>query len=200
MASKDRGAKTLDRRGFLGGVLKLSAGAAALSVLPSCEVGELGGSGRRSCGGGGSYSSFGLERTAEPRELLEPMTMSMVLEEKWRIQSITRRPDTHLRVRLVDINTNNPLDIEVFSGPDAQKRAIAATDSWEFYTYNADERGQQTPDHVVDAINQLAAVVLNNEHKPAIAKLNGTVCLFEERQPDEPISSEKPAITGETGA
>ena len=186
-----------ERRAFLGGVLKLGAGAAALTVLPGCEVGEAGAGGRRGRRGkrgcnGDRHKGAPNGRVAQPEELFEPMTMGMVMEEKWRLGKILRRPDSHLRVQLIDVNTDNPLDIEIFRGPDPLKRAIATTDHWEFYTYNEQERGKPTPDHVKDAINQLAALVLDNEKKAAIANLNATVILFNDRAHDEPTPAEKP--------
>lgn len=197
--------KSTDRRGFLGDVLKLSAGAAALGLVAGCDAldaddgGRRGRKGRRGC-----KNRHGREqsttRVAEPTELFEPMTMEMVMEEKWKLDKILSRPDGHLRVRLVDVTTQNALDIELFRGPDPLKRAIATTDLWEFYTYNEAQRGKDTPDHVKDAINQLAALILENEHDPAAVNLNKSVILFNDRQHDEPTPSEKPANTAPTGA
>lgn len=196
--------KSLDRRGFLGGVLKLGAGAAALTLVPGCEAlqdddhGKRG-RGRRACGSKRNAKQYEkTDRVAEPVELFAPLTMGMVMEDKWRLDAITRRPDSHLRVRLVDTHTNNPLDVELFRGPDAKKRSIAQTDHWEFYTYNEKEAGKSTPDHVKDAINQLAAMIIDTEPEPAIINLNATVCTFAQRKHDEPVGKQTAPAAGRT--
>lgn len=197
--------KSLNRRGFLGGVLRLGAGAAALSLLPACEAFEADdgrrGRGRRACGGKRRTEQYeNTTRVAEPEELFAPLTMGMVMEDKWRLGKVTRRPDSHLRIRLVDTTTGNPLDIELFAGPNPNHRGIAQTDDWEFYTYNEKEAGKATPDHVKDAINQLAAMVIESEPKPAIRNLNATVCTFAQRKHDEPAAKDAAPPVRVTGS
>lgn len=186
-------AKSTDRRAFLADVFKFSAGAAALSVVAGCDALDLDEDrhGRRGCRNKANGDLEQTTRVAAPTELFEPMTRGFVMNEKWRLEDVLVRPDKHLRVRLTDVTTDNPLDIELFRGPDAKKRAIAATDYWEFYTYNADEAGKSTPDHVTDAVNQLAAVVLGTEQNPAIRNLNAQVCLFADRLPDAPTPDQE---------
>jgi len=188
MKTRNKLDKGLNRRGFLGGVLKLGAGAAALSVV-GCEGFDTyvdGRDGKRGRCGGGLEPSESASRTATPEELFTPISMAMMLGEKWRLDNIVRKPDTHLRVTLTDIQTGNPLELEVFRGPDTEKRAIAQTDRWEFYTYDGKTAGQTTPEHVVDAINQLALNLVGHENDAPFVKLNRTVCLFADRDPGPP--------------
>ncbi|GEM_PF-3457968 len=190
----------VDRRGFLGGVLKLGAGAAALSVLAACEALEpadpLAGRGGGSCGGRRKrHRNQDDKRVASPRELFEPMTMGMVMEDKWKLGKIARQPDSHLRVELVDVSTGNPLEIEIFRAVAGNAKAIAETDHWEFYTYDGETAGQTTPDHVKDAINQLAMRILDNESKAPIVNLNKTVCTFAQRKHETAPTADTPQLS-----
>ena len=170
----------LDRRAFLTGVLKLGAGATALSLL-GCEVAEgMGEGGPGKCGGELPPDEV-TDAVARPEQLFSPVGPSMMLDEKWRLQNIVRKPDTHLCVTLRDVQTGNPLDIEVFRGLDPQGRAIAQTDRWEFYVYDAETAGTRTPDHVVDAISLLALNLTGHENRPPFVRLSETVCMFADR-------------------
>lgn len=183
----DKAASNLNRRGFLSGIVKLGTGAAALTFL-GCDAfaggdgGAHRGRGGRPCGDKQAANAAKQTAPARPDQLFEPLTMGIVMDEKWRLDSIVRQPDSHLRVTLTDVTTSNPLQIEVFRGPDAAKRAIAQTDLWEFYTYDGSEAGKITPDHVLDAVNQLAMRLVDGEHRTALVKLNASVCVFEDRE------------------
>jgi hypothetical protein len=114
--------------------------------------------------------------------LIQPVVWGGALDGNWRLLGIELCPDQHWTVRLADTAHGGEIELELFRGPSAT-RPLAHSRDWELYSYNGGRGGLRSPEHVLDAANQIALLLADNEGKPEVRALHDRTASFAQRQP-----------------
>jgi hypothetical protein len=172
----------MDRREAIERSLRFGAGLMLIGMLPASLSGcAVEGALEPTAAGNTGLVGMSLTPAPDAEILLAPYKVGDLLDEQYKFVTIERAQDKHLRICLVDIKHGGTMEIELFRHAADGTRPVAATEHWEFYTYNAAKGDSKTPSHVKDVISHLATNISEIENHDELLSLNKSVALFSER-------------------
>ena len=173
---------SMDRREAIERGLRFGAGLVLIGMLPPSLSGCAAEDALEpTIAGKAGLVGMSLTPAPDAEILLAPYSIGDLLDEQYKFISVERAQDNHLRICLVDVEHGGTMEVELFRHAANGTRPVAATEHWEFYTYNAAKGDSKTPSHVKDVISHLATNILEIENNADILSLNKTVALFSER-------------------
>jgi hypothetical protein len=158
----------VDRRAWLGGLLRLGGGVGALALVSAtggCEGSEE-----------ASPAPAPAERRMSAPEamvLLHPLQQGDFIEKPWRIEGFERSPEGSLLLYVRDVVHGGRAEI-VFLRHEGEARPVANTKYWDLHLWNGGQGTKETPQHLIDLLGLVGMTVIDNEDSPAAKALLAT--------------------------